>query len=334
MPRALPGLGRVDGHTVVQARLEAGDVAVTLLSLGCITQDWRLDGQPVVLGYADPAGYLKNPNHFGVIAGRVANRTAGGRFMLDGKPVQLSVNDPPNHLHGGTRGLGARNWRMEGESGKSLRLSYHAPNGEEGYPGAVDFTVTITLAGHRLTYVMEAVPDRPTPINLAQHSYYNLTGGGPVWDHRLHIPAPHYTPVDANLVPTGEIAPTAGTRYDFTSPRTLEQADPDHLGSDINLVLGNGRDPGRPSATVEAGGLALRLWTDEPGLQLYNAMHLGLTPGGHDGQTYDRFHGLCLEPQHFPDSLHNPAFPTIICSPERPYRQTLTVEIAPKEVTR
>ncbi|MHC0054741.1 aldose epimerase family protein [Actibacterium sp. D379-3] len=330
MIRALPQLGRIDGRAVHQARLVEGDVAVTLLSLGCITQDWRAGNVPVVLGYADPAAYLHNPTYFGVIAGRVANRTAHGRFTLNGRPVRLSKNEGANHLHGGTRGLGARNWAMEGDGANAVRLTYRAPDGEEGYPGAVDFSVTVRLSGHRLSYAMDGRPDRPTPINLAQHSYYNLAGGGPVWDHRLHLPATGFTPTDAQGIPTGAVAPVTGTRYGFNAPRLLGDADPGHLGSDVNLVLAA---PGGPAATLTCANMRLRLWTDQPGMQLYNAMHLTRTPGGHDRRVYDRFHGLCLEPQHFPDSLNQPRFPPIICTPDRPYRQRLTVEIAPGKDT-
>ncbi|SMX44803.1 aldose epimerase family protein [Actibacterium lipolyticum] len=325
MIRALPQLGQIDGHEVREAVLEDGDVRISILSLGCITRDWRVGGVPMVLGYADPADYLTNPNYFGVIAGRVANRTAMGRFSLDGETVQLSQNEGANHLHGGHRGIGARNWQLDQDAAQSVRLTYHSPHGEEGYPGAVDFTVTITLAGNTLTYVMEGSPDRPTPINLAQHSYYNLTGGGPVRDHRVMVHANGFTASDANGIPTGAVSDAAGTRFDFNQPRSLEQADPQQLGYDINLVL----DGKSPTAMVQApNGMQLTLWSDQPGLQLYDAMHTGPTPGGHDGQTYDRFHGLCLEPQSFPDSLNNPDFPPIIYSPERPYRQTLRVEIA------
>lgn len=329
MIRTLPELGEVDGRPVCTAVLQDGEVQVSLLSLGCITADWRVGGRPVVLGYADPVRYLTDGNSFGIIAGRVANRIAHGRFPLAGQTVQLDCNQPPHHLHGGVRGLGKRNWMVEAAGDRTARFTYRAPEGEEGYPGAVDFTVTVSLDGHRLSYAMEGRPDRETPVNLAQHSYYNLTGGT-VWEHELHLAAPAYTPTDETLIPTGEIAPVTGTRYDFTTPRTLGAADPGHAGTDMNLVLNSRRNIEDPAATLRAGGLKLRLWTDQPGVQLYNAMHLGPTPGGHDGRVYDRFHGLCLEAQHFPDSPNHPSFPSILCTPDTPYRQALMVEIAPE----
>jgi len=329
MIRTLPELGEVDSRPVCTAVLEDGDVRITLLSLGCITADWRVGGRPVVLGYADPARYLTDGNSFGIIAGRVANRIAYGRFQLNDRTIQLDCNQPPHHLHGGVRGLGKRNWSMEVAGDRAVRFTYTSPDGEEGYPGAVDFAVTVTLDRHRLTYTMEAKPDRETPVNLAQHSYYNLAGG-PVWEHELQLAAPAHTPTDDTLIPTGEIVPVAGTRYDFTLSRPLGTADTGHLGTDMNVVLDLARNPKIPAAILRAGGLQLRLWTGQPGLQLYNAMHLGPTPCGHDGQTYDRFHGLCLEAQHFPDSPNRPEFPSILCSPDAPYRQTLMVEIAPE----
>lgn len=325
----LPELGQIDAQEVHEACLRDGDVTVSILSLGCITRDWRVGGVPVVLGYHDAVLYLDNPNYFGIIAGRCANRIAGGRFALNGQKVQLARNEGANHLHGGIRGLGARNWQIDMDGPRRLRLTCHSPDGEEGYPGTVKFTVQISLSGHRLSYDMRAAPDRPTPVNLAQHSYYNLAGTGTIWDHRLQIAAPAFTPADQGGIPTGQIASVAGTRFDFTAPRHMAQADPAQEGTDINLVLDMDRPTGAPAATVTAAGLRLRLWTDQPGLQLYNAMHLGPTAGGHDGQVYNRFSGLCLEPQHFPDTPNHPNFPPILCTPDAPYRQRLEVEIAP-----
>lgn len=329
MIREITGAGRIDGHPLRQAVLEQGEVRVTILSLGCITRDWRVGGRSVVLGFADPLRYLENPFSFGVIAGRVANRTAHGRFRLDGRTVQLSRNHGAHHLHGGVRGLGRRNWLMEADGPHGVRLSRRSPAGEEGYPGAVDFSVTIRLEDHRLHYDMRGQPDCRTPVNLAQHSYYNLAGGGSVRDHELRIAASRFTPTDDAQLPTGEIRAVAGTRHDFTAPRTLAQADPAARGHDVNLVLDPDRERDAPAAILRAPdrALVLRLWTDQPGIQLYDAMHMGACCGGHDGKRHDRFHGLCLEPQHFPDALNRPGFPSILCTPEAPYRQRLTVEI-------
>lgn len=305
--------------------LEAGDVTVTILSLGCITHDWRVPlgaGRvPVLQSFADPAEHLRHPEaYMGAIAGRVANRIGGARFSLAGQEITVVANKGTNQLHGGPLGLSRQNWQMERGGRASVRLTHRSPNGAQGFPGNVDFTTTITLDGARLTYEMQAMPDRPTPINLAQHSYYNLMGGGDIGAHRLHINAASYTPVDKNMLPLGTIEPLNGTGLDFRNARPL-------LGADIdnNLVLGVGAGP---AATLTApNGLGLKLWTDQPGLQLCTARNLSATAPALAGQTHGPFAGVCLEPQHFPDSVNNPNFPSIICTPEQPYSQKLVVEI-------
>ena len=326
--------GRHEGRTVDEIVLESADAAVAILNYGCVLRDWRVDGAdrslPVVLGFRDIADYVLHSRSHGIIAGRVANRTAGGRFTLDGKTYQLTQNEGPNHLHGGTVGLGKRMWEMEGDSAENaVVLRYASPDGEQGYPGAVDFAVTFRLVGPRLTIEMVGVPDRPTPINLAQHSYYNLGGGGGVRDHVLWIDAPDYTPVGEDLIPLGTVRPVEGTGIDFTEARSIADADPQRTGFDTNLVLRADRDRSEPAARVECArtGLTLRLWTEEPGLQIFDAGSMTIAAKGLEGETYGPFAGLCLEPQHFPDSLHQPDWPSIIRSPERPYFQRCVVEI-------
>ncbi|MEX5727362.1 aldose 1-epimerase [Rhodovulum iodosum] len=320
-------VGTLNGAPLMRAVLDSGAMRVAILNLGCITQDWRVAQRgrdvPVVLGHADPMAYAGSSGFLGAVVGRVANRTGFGRFTLGGQEYALPVNMPPHHLHGS---LGTKLWSMEADSGAgAVRLSYTSPDGEDGYPGRVAFTVTITLKAPRLTYEFEATPDRETPVNLAQHNYYNLMGGGDVYGHAVEIAAQRYTPADATLLPTGEIAPVAGTRFDFTSARRLAEADPDRQGYDLNYVL----DGGQPAATVRApNGLTLRLTTDRPGLQFYTAGGLGAVDGGHEGQTIGPFAGLCLEPQGFPDALNKPGFPPILCSPEAPYAQRLEVEVS------
>ncbi|MEM6467717.1 MAG: aldose epimerase family protein, partial [Pseudomonadota bacterium] len=283
---------------------------------------------PVVLGFDRFEDYPVHSKSFGIIAGRVANRTAHGRFTLNGETYQLARNNGAHHLHGGDVGLGRRLWEMEAD-GAGLVLTYHSPDGEDGYPGAVTFEVKLRLDGGALTFEVSGQPDRPTPINLAQHNYYNLEGGGDVREHILQIAAPHYTPVDAGLIPTGEILPVAGTRMDFTTPKRVTQEDPNLQGIDLNLVLEAERDRSLPAAMLESEttGLRLGLWTDEPGLQLFNAPQMDIAVPGIDGARYGRFAGLCLEAQHFPDSLNQPGWPSIIARPETPYHQRLVVEI-------
>ncbi len=324
--------GEFEGQDVNKAVLRNGDVSVSILNYGCVTQDWRVatpsGERPVVLGFEAFDDYPAHSRSFGILAGRVANRTAFGRFEMDGVAYQLPVNDAGHHLHGGVIGLGRRMWRMEADGDARIQLTYRSPDGEEGYPGAVDFTVTVSLDGHRLTYDMSGVPDRPTPINLAQHSYYNLGGGDHVRDHTLWLDAAQYTPVGPGLIPTGEILPVAGTHFDFQKASQMGAIDPAGLGIDLNMILSPDRDHGKPAAIVtHPGGLELKLWTDQPGLQVFNAPNLDVPVPGLEGKRYGSFCGLCLEAQHFPDALNHPHFPSIIATPDRPYRQKLTIEI-------
>jgi aldose 1-epimerase len=324
-------VGRYRDRQVVEAVLETGEVRVAILSWGCTVRDWRVAGRPVCLGFDRFEEYPDHSPYFGAVAGRVANRIAGGRFRLGGQDYRLACNDGPNHLHGGPDGIGRRVWDAEADSARNaVRFRYFSPDGEEGYPGAVRFAVTYRLDGHALHCTLEGVPDRPTPINLAQHNYYNLAGAGDIRGHSLRIDADHYLPVDAGLIPTGEIAPVAGTRFDFRTPRIYAEADPDRQGHDHNYVLRPGRDPAAPAAELAAAGLRLRLRTDRPGLQLYTAARLGPAVPGLDGRRYGAFGGLCLEAQGFPDAINRPDWPGIVHTPEAPYFQRLVIEIAPE----
>jgi aldose 1-epimerase len=327
--------GRLDGHAVEEATLESGEAAVSIIGWGASVRDWRVDfagrSLPVVLGFRSLDDYVGHARSHGAVVGRVANRTALGRFELDGRVWQLDLNEGRHHLHGGSRGLGRQVWDLEIDAAaNAVRLERTSPDGEMGYPGTVRFVVTYRLEGPRLTVEMEGWPDRATPINLAQHNYYNLAGGADVRDHVLRIAAQRYTPVDDEGITTGEIARVAGTRYDFREPASFEQTDPERKGVDINLVLDDDREQDAPAAEVRCDWTSrvLRLWTDEPGLQLFNAGRQEIAVPGHDGQRYGRFSGLCLEPQHFPDSLNKPDWPSIIRSPDSPYFQRLVVEIA------
>ncbi len=307
-------------------------MSVTILSLGCITHDWRvpLDDTlvPIVLSYRDPADHLRHPGSLGIIAGRVANRIANAQFSHDGTTYQLAANEGTNQLHGGPRGLASRNWDLEPDGSTGVQLQHQSPDGDQGFPGRVDFTVTIRLQNNRLIYDMSAVPDRATPINLAQHSYYNLMGNGTIWDHQLQIAANAYTPTDGALIPTGMTALLDGQPFDYRQSKLIRQADPAQKGTDVNLVLEQTAQ--NPAATLSApNGLCLKLWTDQPGLQLYTGAKLSAKAPPMEAQTHQAFAGLCLEPQHFPDAPNQLQFPSIIYTPERPYHQRLTIEVSP-----
>lgn len=317
------------GRPVEEVILESAVAAVSILALGCITRDWRVDGPrgtlPMVLGFPRLEDYLHHSRSHGAVVGRVANRTGGASFTLDGRTHALTANDGANHLHGGAVGLAGRIWDMETDTpANTLYLFYRSPDGEEGYPGNIDFAVSFRLEGPRLICEMTGTPDRPTPISLANHNYYNLGGEGTVKDHLLWIAAREYTPTDAALVPTGEIRPLDGTGRDFSTEREIGDT-----ALDLNLVLDPARDRKRPTARARCPrtGRQLELWTDEPGMQLFDAPEMTIAVPGHDGQSYRPFAGLCLEAQHFPDSLHQPDWPSIVATPEKPYFQRLVVEI-------
>ncbi|MEE3359048.1 MAG: aldose epimerase family protein [Pseudomonadota bacterium] len=313
--------------------LSDGDVSVTILSMGAATQDWRVpDGSgrrvPVVLGYADPAAYATQGGFLGVIVGRVANRIAGSTFTLDGVKHHVTPNEGPNQLHGGPKGWWAKNWTLEADGDRAVQLTLSSPDGDMGFPGSVQAQITISLDGHRLTYDMSATCDRPTPINLANHNYYNLMGNGLIWDHQMQVNADRYTPTGGDLLPIGDIAPVEGTKYDYRQPRRIADADPARGVSDINFALNGERD--EAVSVLAQNGLQLRMWTDQPGLQFYTGQ--GITAGAKplDGQTHAPCHGIALEPQGFPDAVNQPNFPSVICTPEKPYKQVTTVEIAPR----
>ncbi len=301
--------------------LRDGDTEVTVLSLGCAVMDWRVRDRHVVLGYSTPEHYRQNPASMGVICGRVANRIAGAQFDLDGVTYSLPANASPHHLHGGPGGIGRRNWQMSRDGERAVEFRLLSEDGDQGYPGRVAFRVVMRLKGGRLTWKMEGVLDRVTPINLAQHLYFNLTGQGTVADHSLRIVADRYTPNGPDLVPLGRIDPVAGTAYDFRTPVRLGDGE----GWDGNLILTKGADPA--AEVVVPDGMTLRLWTDRPGMQVYTANTLThVLPEG-PGAAHGRFAGLCLEAQDMPNAVNVPAFGSILCSPDAPYRQVTSIEI-------
>lgn len=316
-----------DGLTVDQVVLESADAAVSIIGLGAVVRDWRIDGPssslPMVLGFPSVEAYERHSRSHGAVCGRVANRIKDARFTLDGKEVLLTPNEGPNQLHGGPGGLGGRVWDLEVD-GAAAELRFVSPDGDQGFPGRVEFAVRYWLEGRKLVCEMRAQPDRPTPINLANHNYYNLAGAGTVKDHVLWVDAESYTRTDDALIPTGEVVPVEGTHLDFRTPRETGDA-----RLDQNLVLRPDRDLGQPAARAECPrtGVRLELWTAEPGLQLFNASEMVIDTVGHDGQSYGRYAGLCLEAQHHPDSVHHPDWPSVIRTPEHPYFQRLEVAI-------
>ena len=290
----------------------------------------------IVLGYDTAAEYVTNkPTYFGAIVGRYANRIAKGRFTLEGRTYQLATNDGPNHLHGGKKGFDAMVWRGEpfqDDRGAGVVFTYTSRDGEEGYPGTLTARVTYTLTDkNELIFDFNGTTDAPTIVNLAQHAYFNLAGQGTrdVLDHELQLFADRYTPVDETLIPTGELAPVAGTPFDFTNPTKIgARIDQDDIqlrrgrGYDHNWVLTRSGEGAQPAAKVveRSTGRTMQVATTEPGLQFYAGNFLDGGNVGKQGRAYRRRFGLCLETQHFPDSPNKPNFPSTTLRPGEEYR--------------
>jgi len=289
----------------------------------------------VVIGHDRLEGYLTASRFFGAVVGRFGNRIAKGRFTLDGRTYELAVNNGPNHLHGGVKGFDKVVWQAEpfragGNSGVTYR--YISADGEEGYPGRLNVRVTYTLTERNQVVVdYAATTDKATPINLTQHSYFNLAGDGvrDVLDHVVQINADRFTPVDATKIPTGELARVAGTPFDFRTPVRLgaqiAAAHPQLTiggGYDHNFVLNRTGGGLQWAARVfePSTGRTLTVTTTEPGLQFNTANALDGTITGKSGHVYRARYGLCLETQHFPDSPNQPSFPSTILRPGQTFR--------------
>ncbi len=286
----------------------------------------------VVLGFDNLKSYLAGHPFFGANAGRVANRIAKGRFTLDGKEYKLATNNGPNHLHGGLKGIDKVVWKAEPidlPAGPALKLTCTSPDGEEGYPGNLQMAVTYTLTrDNTLRLDFEAVTDKATPVNLAHHSYFNLAGhgAGDILEHELMIAADKYTPTDDTLIPTGKIEPVKGTPFDFATPTAIgKRMGAVKGGYDLNYVLRGGAEkkPHLAARVLEPkSGRIMEVLTTEPGVQLYTGNFLDGKNRGKGGAVYRKHAGFCLEAQHFPDSVNQPAFPSVILRPGQTYRQT------------
>ncbi|MFT5143906.1 MAG: aldose 1-epimerase [Thalassolituus oleivorans] len=289
----------------------------------------------VVLGYDNLDAYLASTPYFGAIIGRYGNRIANGRFSIDGTAFTLAANNGQNHLHGGITGFDKVLWAAEafsGPSGAGVIFSYTSADGEEGYPGALQVQVTYTLGDDgSLGFDYAASTDKSTPVNLTQHSYFNLAGPSStsILGHDLQIAASRFTPVDDGLIPTGELADVTGTPFDFRAPHAIGariEADNEQmvrgLGYDHNWVL-DGRAGGLKLAArvVEpSSGRVMEVRTEEPGIQFYSGNFLDGTLPAKGGGTYAHRSGFCLETQHFPDSPNQPGFPSTLLEPGETYR--------------
>ena len=295
----------------------------------------------IVLGFDTLDQYVKGSPFFGATTGRVANRIAKGRFKLEGKEYTLAVNNGPNHLHGGIKGFDKKVWRaepMETKEGPAVKFSYTSPDGEEGYPGKLAVTVIYTLTERnelRIDYT--ATTDQATPVNLTNHSYFNLAEAGNVLDHVLLLNADHYTPADETLIPTGEIAPVKGTALDFTKPAPIgmriAQVMSFAKGYDHNFVINGGGKKLTLAARVTEpkSGRVMEVLTTEPGVQLYTGNHLDGSLKGVGGVVYGQHSGFCLETQHYPDSVNHPNFPSVILRAGETYKTTTVLRFRLEE---
>ena len=325
-----------NGRGLVAEVTDFGGIIVRLL-----VPDRAGRAADVVLGVDSAGEFEAKAAGFNSVIGRYANRIAGGRFTLDGKTYQLETNSSsggvPVHIHGGRQGFNRRLWTATPTAREGLpavRLSLTSPDGDQGYPGnlQVEVLYSVTADGAlRLDYT--ATTDRPTPLNLTNHAYFNLKGEGEgdILDHELTLRAPRYTPVTPALIPTGELAPVAGTPFDFTRPRLIgERIAADHpqmaigRGYDHNFVLDHRGDaPGLAALVHEpASGRVLEVLTTEPGVQLFTANHFAGRLAGKSGRAYPRYGGFCLETQHYPDSPNQAAFPSTILRPGQTFRST------------
>jgi len=325
-------------------------LSVALITYGaCVQQLWAPDRDGrranVVLGFPTLDGYVAHDGHyFGATVGRFANRIGGATFMLDGVTYRLPLNDGPNSLHGGTTGFDRRVWEAAvvppTPDSVGLDLRYTSPDGEMGYPGTLSVTVTYTLSHDSLRIDYRTTTDAPTIVNLTNHTCWNLAGEGTgtIYDHVLTLAADRYTPVDATLVPTGELAPVAGTPLDFTKPTPTGARIRDGFpqlavagGYDHNFALAR-RDSTSliPAARVDepTSGRRLEIATTEPGIQLYSGNMLDGTLNGTSGKAYRQSDGLALETQHFPDSPNHPNFPSTELRPGRVLTSTTVYRLS------
>jgi aldose 1-epimerase len=345
--------GTLADGTAVEAITLANDrgVSARILTYGATLQSLLAPDcggriADVVLGSDDLASYVSRPSYFGVTVGRYANRIAGGRFALDGTTFQLPANDGRNSLHGGGRGFDKVVWRvvsLDSAPQPRVVLAHTSPDGDSGYPGRLDVTVTYALdAQGALAITFDATTDRPTIVNMTNHAIFNLAGEGApggALDQLLTIPARAYTPVSADLIPTGELRPVAGTPFDFRAPRRLAQDIRD--GRDEQLRFGRGYDHNfaldkgataapELAARLEdpASGRVLELLTTEPGVQVYTGNFLDGTYAGKSGHIYRMGDGIALEPQKFPDAPNHPTFVSPRVDPGRPYRHAMIYRLS------
>lgn len=330
--------GFVDGREVLEVALsDTIGLEMRVLTWGAVVRDLIVPSvrgpQRVVLGLNSIEDYLACSPYFGAIVGRYANRIGRARISLNGETFKLDANDGRNQLHGGSKGFGTRLWSLIDSTPDSATLALVSKDGDMGYPGRLVATCTYSLhAPATVRIALEATCDRPTPVNLTTHGYFNLDGSPDISSHYLAIMADYVTPTAPDLIPTGEIESVEATDYDFTSLRPIGAAQLMHrrLSYDINYVLRGGSDGLVHAATLRSlrSGLTMELWTTEPGVQFYDGHMLDVPVPGLGGAHYGPHAGLCLEPQRFPDGPNKAHFPFCILEPGAVSRQVSELRFA------
>jgi aldose 1-epimerase len=334
----LPDGTRIEMFTLTNAH---GAIARVITYGATLTELWMPDRAgkmgDVVLGFDNLQGYLGKHPWFGATVGRVANRIAKGKFTLDGKEYSLEINDPPNNLHSGSHDLSRVVWKAEplhDRDSSAVRFTYISPEGDEGFPGTLSISVTYRLTNNNeLKVEYSATTDKATPVNMTNHSYFNLGGGNDILGEILYLAAENYTPVDSTLIPTGQILPVKGTPFDFTHPAAIgvQMAGIEGTpgGYDHNFVLGESGKLKLAARVVDpTSGRHVEVWTTEPGVQFYSGNFLDGTIRGKRGVAYGKHSALCLETQHYPDSVNRPTFPSVILRPGQTHKSETTYKFS------
>jgi aldose 1-epimerase len=325
-----------DGSSIEMFTLRStqGAVAKVITYGATLTELWVPDRTgkmgDVVLGFDNLQGYVDKHPWFGATVGRVANRIAKGKFTLDGKEYSLEINDPPNNLHSGVKGLSRVVWHaepMREPHAAGVRLTTLSPDGDGGFPGNLSVEVVYRLTDeNELRIEYKATTDKATPVSLTNHSYFNLGRGKDILNHVLYLQAENHTPVDSTLIPTGEVRPVKGTPLDFMQPAAIGSQIGGMKGNpggyDHNFVLGGESGKRKMAARVvdPVSGRQMEVWTTEPAVQFYSGNFLDATITGKRGVVYGKYSGFCLETQHSPDTVNHPNFPSIILRPGSVYR--------------
>ncbi|WP_018612843.1 aldose epimerase family protein [Segetibacter koreensis] len=334
--------GEFDGKKVYLYTLTNKDGAQVKISnyggtiTSWVTPDSKGNKSNIVLGFNELKGYLAHPPYFGATVGRYGNRIANGKFTLDGKTYKLATNNGKNALHGGLKGFDKVVWDAAPLAGETpaLTLHYVSKDGEEGYPGNLKVTLTFTLSDDdELKIAYDAETDKATPVNLTNHSYFNLTGdvSNTILNHVLMIDADKYTSVDTTLIPTGELKSVKGTPFDFTTPHKIgERIDQVKGGYDHNFVLNKKGNSFEKAAEVtdSISGRKMEVYTTQPGIQFYTGNFLDGSIKTDDGKPINQHAALCLETQHFPDSPNQPSFPSTILKPGEKYHHETAYKVS------